>query len=97
MKLTNFKIKDLITQKAKITFLVGAGCSNDPPSCLPAGRTMIEALINYICADSEINKILGKEESEDGSKLEGLRFEQLIEIVRDLLDPDLKIIIRADT
>lgn len=92
MKLTNLTIKDFITPEAELTFLVGAGCSVNPPSCLPLGRTMIEALINYTCADSEINKILGKEELEDGSKLDGLRFEQLIEIVRDRLDPKLKII-----
>ncbi|KKK53987.1 hypothetical protein LCGC14_3089260 [marine sediment metagenome] len=70
MKLTNFSIKDLITPKAKLTFLVGAGCSIDPPSCLPDGKTMGEAIIRYSCAESEINKILGKEELRDGSKLE---------------------------
>jgi len=83
MKLTNLGVKDLITPKARLTFLVGAGCSIDPPSCLPAGRTMMDAIINYTCAPSEIEKV---------KKLEDLRFEQLIEIIRDRLDPDLKII-----
>jgi len=83
MKLTNHTIKDLITPDAKLTFLVGAGCSMDPPSCLPAGKPMMKAIINYVCADSEIEKIL---------KLEDLRFEQLVEIVRDRLDKELKII-----
>ena len=76
-------INDLITPGAKLTFLVGAGCSVDSPSCLPAGRTMMEAIIDYTCAESEIKKI---------KKLKGLRFEQLIEIVRDRLDTELKII-----
>jgi len=92
MKLTNLTIKDLITPEAKLTFLVGAGCSRDKPSCLPMGGEMIEGLINYVCVDSEIDKILGKKELKDGRKLEGLRFEALAEIIRDILDPDLKFI-----
>ncbi|MFX0033582.1 MAG: tetratricopeptide repeat protein, partial [Candidatus Hermodarchaeota archaeon] len=83
MKLTDLTIKDLITPEAKLTFLVGAGCSIDPPSCLPAGKAMMDAIIDYTCAESEIGKI---------KKLEDLRFEQLIEIIRDRLDPQLKVI-----
>jgi len=83
MKLTNLKIRDLFTPDAKLTFLVGAGCSVDPPSCLPAGKKMINEIIEYTCAESEIKKI---------KELEQLRFEQLIEIVRDQLDKELKII-----
>lgn len=83
MKLTNLTIKDLLNENRKLTFLVGAGCSVDPPSCLPAGRQMMEAIIKYTCAESEIKKIL---------ELEDMRFEQLIEIMRDQLDPDLRII-----
>ena len=83
MKLTNLTIRDLFTPDAKLTFLVGAGCSIDAPSCLPAGPPMMEAIINYTCAESEIKKIL---------ELEELRFEQLVEILRDNLDPELKII-----
>jgi len=83
MKLTNLTIRDLINPDSKLTFLVGAGCSMDPPSCLPAGKPMMKAIINYVCADSEIENIL---------KLEDLRFEQLVEIVRDNLDEELKII-----
>jgi tetratricopeptide (TPR) repeat protein len=83
MRLTNLTIRDLITPDSKLTFLAGAGCSMDPPSCLSAGKPMMKAIINYVCADSEIEKIL---------KLEDLRFEQLVEIVRDRLDKELKII-----
>lgn len=75
--------KDLFSNQRKLTFLVGAGCSIDPPSCLPSGREMIEALINYSCDESEIDEIL---------KLKNLRFEQLIEIISNRLDPHLKII-----
>jgi len=83
MNLTNLKINDLITPDAKLTFLVGAGCSVDSPSCLPAGRAMMNAIIDYTCAESEIAKI---------KELKELRFEQLIEIIRDRLDPELKVI-----
>ncbi len=83
MKPSNLKIKDLFTDDAKLTFLVGAGCSVDAPSCLPAGRDMMEAIIKYSCAESEIEKIL---------KLKELRFEALVEIIRDRLDPELKLI-----
>jgi len=80
MKLTNLSIRDLITPENKLTFLVGAGCSVDAPSCLPAGRQMMDSIIKYTCAEAEIKRIL---------ELEDLRFEQLIEIIRDQLDPYL--------
>ncbi len=78
----NQSFKELINGK-KLSFLVGAGCSVDTPSCLPTGRAMIEAIINVTCAESEIEKLLDLKE---------LRFEQLVEIIRDRLDPELKII-----
>ncbi|MHA1492295.1 MAG: tetratricopeptide repeat protein [Promethearchaeota archaeon] len=83
MKLINLTLKDLLTNDSNLTFLVGAGCSVDAPSCLSAGRTMIEAMIKYSCSKSEIKKIL---------ELENLRFEQVLEIIRYRLDPTLKII-----
>ncbi|MFX1499127.1 MAG: tetratricopeptide repeat protein [Promethearchaeota archaeon] len=83
MNPVNLTIQDLINENKKLTFLVGAGCSIDPPSCLPAGREMIKAIINYTCAESERQKIL---------ELKELRFEQLVEFVRNRLDPELKII-----
>ncbi|MFX1258432.1 MAG: tetratricopeptide repeat protein, partial [Promethearchaeota archaeon] len=83
MKLTNLTIKDLLTDHKKLTFLVGAGCSVDAPSYLTAGHTMIEAIIEYACAEPEKERIL---------KLKELRFEQLVEIIRDELDPELKLI-----
>ena len=83
MNLTNLKIKDLITPKAKLTFLAGAGCSIDPPSCLPAGKAMMDAIIEYICPEADIQKI---------KELKQLRFEALIEVVQNNLDYNLEII-----
>ena len=83
MRLTNLTIRDLINPDSKLTFLAGAGCSIDPPSCLPAGRAMMDAIIDYTCAESEIEGI---------KKLKNLRFEALVEIIREQLDKELKII-----
>lgn len=83
MKKANLKIEDLLGNDQKLTFLVGAGCSVDVPSSQPAGRSMMEALIKFTCAESEVEKILNIKE---------LRFEGLVEIIRDNLDPNLKII-----
>lgn len=83
MNLTNLKINDLIKPDAKLTFLVGAGCSVDAPSCQPAGRKMMDSIIKFACAESEIETIM---------KLEDLRFEALVEILRDSLDSELKVI-----
>ncbi|TFG20496.1 MAG: tetratricopeptide repeat protein [Promethearchaeota archaeon] len=82
MKVLNKTFKDLIKGE-QLVFIVGAGCSVDPPSCLPAGREMMEAIINYTCAKSEIEKILNLKE---------LRFEQLVEIIRNNLDTELSLI-----
>ncbi len=83
MKEIKQSLTDLIGSNPKLTYLVGAGCSIDPPSCLPAGRGMMESIIKFACAEAEIEKVLG---------LEDLRFETLVEIIRDLLDDDLKLI-----
>ncbi|MBD3230788.1 MAG: tetratricopeptide repeat protein, partial [Candidatus Lokiarchaeota archaeon] len=82
MKAKNINFKDIIEGK-RLTFLVGAGCSVDAPSCIPAGREMMNKIIKYTCQQSEIDKLL---------EIEQLRFEQLVEIIRDRLDPGLKII-----
>lgn len=81
--LTDLCIEDLLGKDKKLTFLVGAGCSVDSPSNQPAGRKMMDAMIKFACPESEFEKI---------SKLEELRFEQLVEFIRDYFDKDLKII-----
>lgn len=83
MSLTNLTIDDLLGKGAKLTFLVGAGCSIDAPSSLPAGRSMMEAILNFCCEEKEIKNLMEMEE---------FRFEALVEIFRDNLDVDLKII-----
>ena len=77
--------RQLITllKKEALTFLVGAGCSVDSPSHQPAARTMMDAMIQFACDKEEIETI---------TKLDELRFEALVEILRDNIDEDLKII-----
>ena len=65
------------------TFLIGAGCSVDPPSRLPTGREMIVEIIKYTCTRSEIDRLL---------RMENLRFEMLISILQDRLDEKLNIL-----
>lgn len=86
MKLANLTIKDLFTEGEKLSFLVGAGCSIDAPSCLPTGREMMKEIIKYTCSKSEIDEILNLMQSGR------LRFEQLIEIFQDSIDHELKLI-----
>ena len=83
MKLTNLTIKDLLNENEKLTFLVGAGCSVDAPSCLPTGDQMKEPLIRYFCAKSEINTLL---------KLKDLKFEELLKIILNHADKELKLV-----
>jgi tetratricopeptide (TPR) repeat protein len=81
-------LKKFLTSNKDLTFLVGAGCSIDKPSCLAAGGAMMEALLHFICAESEIQNILKFLPDSMGL----LRFEELVEIVRDYLDPKLRLI-----
>ena len=80
---SEFDFNNLFRKKDKLVFLIGAGCSIDSPSCLPAGQRMMEAIVRYTCPEAEISRIL---------EIKELRFEALVEIIRDRLDEDLKLI-----
>ena len=69
MSLANFSLENLM-KKGDLTFLVGAGCSIDSPSCLPTGREIIKTLIKFLCPTSEIDLLLN---------IKDLRFEVFIE------------------
>jgi len=66
-----------------LTFLVGAGCSFDTPSNIPATRKIMDAIIDYSCITHETDNI---------RSMTNLRFESLIEVFRDVIDHNLKII-----
>ena len=82
MKKVNLDLSEVL-KKESLTFLVGAGCSVDSPSCLPAGRPMMNAIIKHVSH---------KEDSKKLANLEELRFESLVEIIRDNIDSTLKTI-----
>jgi len=82
MKKVNFDIKELLINDP-LTFLVGAGCSINSPSSLPAGRAMMDAIIEHVSTKQDCKKLVNLSE---------LRFESLVEIVRDNVDPTLKTI-----
>ena len=83
MKLLKCNIIKLLRESKKLTFLVGAGCSVDPPSNLSTAKPMMKAIIEYSCPKSEVQKILNFNE---------LRFEELVEVFRDIFDSDLTIL-----
>ncbi|MFX1345920.1 MAG: tetratricopeptide repeat protein [Promethearchaeota archaeon] len=76
-------LKDILEENCKYSIIAGAGCSKDAPSNLPTSVKIMEEIIKFTCAQSEIENI---------SNIEGLRFEFLLEIIRNLLDNDLKIL-----
>ncbi|MFX1593510.1 MAG: tetratricopeptide repeat protein [Promethearchaeota archaeon] len=79
----DLELKKLLNDSQKYIFIAGAGCSINSPSNFPASKEIIEEIIKFTCAESEIETI---------SKLEGLRFETILEIIRNQFDKDLKII-----
>lgn len=67
----------------KLTFLIGAGCSLDAPSNIPNTKIIMETIIEYICAQTECENI---------NNLDDLRFEALMEVFRNSIDSNLKVI-----
>ena len=80
------KIVDILDLNGNLTFLVGAGCSVEPPSNLPVALTMMENIIKYACYKSEQSKILKLIQERS------LRFEALIEILQKTVDNNLNVI-----
>ena len=79
MRLVNTSLNKLLQDK-NVTFLIGAGCSVGKPSCLPSGKKMMEAIIEFSC-HQDFKMIIESLISE-----KKLRFEQLVEIFIELLD-----------
>jgi len=75
------EFKDLFSETRMYTFLVGAGISMDPPSCVPSARMFVHDLFKYYAPEEEIKKLLS---------LGSLRYELLVEKVQNLFDKELK-------
>jgi len=76
-------IQELIGESRNLVFLVGSGVSIEEPSLLVSAQTAMKHIINYICAETEIEELL---------ELDELKFENLIQILNNQLDPNLKIL-----
>jgi len=79
-------LREILRTNKNLTFLVGAGCSTETPSCLAGGQKMMEAIVKFSCIDSEIENILKL------VKNNSIRFEALIDIIQNNYDYDLNII-----
>lgn len=73
--------KELFSENRLCTYLVGAGISMDPPSCVPSARMFVNELFRYYAPEEEIGKL---------SSLDTLRYEFLVEKVQNLFDKELK-------
>jgi hypothetical protein len=76
-------LSQFLRNETNLSFLVGAGISIDAPSLQPAGCKMMNAIIKFFFPESEHAII---------SELEDLRFETLVELVRDNYDTEFKLI-----
>ncbi|HUW89102.1 MAG TPA: tetratricopeptide repeat protein [Candidatus Nanopelagicaceae bacterium] len=74
------EISNLFSEKRVYTFLVGAGISMDPPSCVPSARMFVNELLSYYAPEKEIEIL---------SKLDSLRYEFLVEKIQDLFDKEI--------
>nr|MDO8109791.1 tetratricopeptide repeat protein [Candidatus Sigynarchaeota archaeon] len=83
LKETKLVLKDFMASGEKNTFLVGAGCSMDKPSCMPSGRSMLGNLVKFMCPATEVDNIL---------KMDNLRYEGVVEEFRNQFDKELKLI-----
>jgi len=76
----------LLSESQELTFLIGAGCSVDEPSCLATGREMIDSIINHSCIKAEVESLI------ECNHKNLFRFEALIEIFHNNCDPDLALL-----
>jgi tetratricopeptide (TPR) repeat protein len=75
------EIKNLFNEDQSYTFLVGAGISMDPPSCVPSARMFVKDLFKYYAPEEEIGML---------SQLDSLRYEFLVEKIQNLFDKELR-------
>jgi len=74
-------IESLFSPKSSYTFLVGAGISMDPPTSMPSAWEIVRGLLELFAPSEEINNLLS---------LKMLRFELVVEKIKNEFDEDLK-------
>ncbi|MFX1388458.1 MAG: tetratricopeptide repeat protein [Promethearchaeota archaeon] len=74
-------IESLFSPKSNYTFLVGAGISMDPPSNMPSAMQIVRGLLELCAPEDEYDKI---------SMMDMLRFELVVEKIKDVFDEELR-------
>ncbi len=74
-------IESLFSPKSSYTFLVGAGISMDPPTSMPSAWEIVSGLLELFAPSEEINNLLS---------LKMLRFELVVEKIKNEFDEDLR-------
>jgi len=74
-------LNDLFKENRLYTFLVGAGISMGPPSCIPSARMFVHELFKYYAPTEEIEEL---------TSLNSLRYEFLVDKVQNLFDKEIK-------
>jgi tetratricopeptide (TPR) repeat protein len=74
-------LNEIFSNNRLYTFLVGAGISMDPPSCVPSARDIVRELFEYYAPTEEIEEL---------ASLDSLRYEFLVDKIQNLFDKDVK-------
>ena len=83
MEYSESSIEEIFGEKKRMAILAGAGCSIAPPSNLPSSTHMKKELIRFFSPTMEDTSLFS---------LQSLRFENILEIIRRVFDPDLKLL-----
>ena len=82
----DFDIKKVFSGGEKLTFLVGAGISINPPSNLASARDIIDSILRFCCPED-----VSKDFFENRATY-NLRYEMIMQYYRSAFDPQFKII-----
>ncbi|MFX1250509.1 MAG: tetratricopeptide repeat protein [Promethearchaeota archaeon] len=74
----SFGLQKLFKETQDFTFLIGAGISRNPPSCLPSALEIVNGLLEHCAPHEEIKN------------LQNLRYELFVEYIQNFIDPNLK-------
>jgi tetratricopeptide (TPR) repeat protein len=81
---TILDIQKLISTDQKLTFLVGAGISINPPSNLSSARGIMKDIIRFCCPEDAIEYLLTDQ------MLNRIRYEYILQHFRNEIDSDMK-------
>lgn len=80
--------RDVFEAGEKCTFLVGAGISLQPPTCIPSARELIKNLVDTFLPPRVANTVLN---------IKSMRYEILAEAIQEHADPNLDFLNYFDT